>query len=110
ALFQRSFYLQFSAARYACVGDLELGRGPLNALVRGIRMPALGERILISTDTAALWSPPPIAAGVQPDLRALRRAAAGRVPEEGLGCLILGEHNALCTHAQPALEALERWL
>ena len=32
------------------------------------------------------------------------------MPEEGLGCLILGVHNALSVHAQPALEAIDRWL
>jgi hypothetical protein len=33
-----------------------------------------------------------------------------RTPEEGLGCLLLGQYNALATHAQPALEALDEWL
>ena len=37
-------------------------------------------------------------------------AAARRIPAEGLGCLVIGKHNALSGHAQPALDALERWL
>jgi hypothetical protein len=58
---------------------------------------------------AKTWQPPPYQPG-QPDLSALREAARARVPPQGLGCLILGAHNALSGHAQPALEALERWL
>src|SRR5918992_1191582 len=34
----------------------------------------------------------------------------GLVSQEGLGCTILGVHNALSVHAQPALEAIDRWL
>jgi hypothetical protein len=43
-------------------------------------------------------------------LQALRAAARGRAPREGLGGLVLDAHNSLSGHAQPALEALERWL
>ena len=35
---------------------------------------------------------------------------AQRIPAEGFGCLLIGKHNALSGHAQPALDALERWL
>lgn len=103
AVFQRSFYLKVGG-RYACIGGASLGRGPLNALVEGLRTPAIGERLSVSV--ASLWAPPPFAARLlDPD-----SLKAAKVPGEGLGCLILGEHNALSVHAQPALEALQSWL
>jgi hypothetical protein len=106
AVFRRSFYLVIGG-RYACVGDASLGRGPLNALVDDFRLPAIGERVSLAVTQT--WTPPP-APHATPDLRALREAARGRVPAEGLGCLVVDAHNALSGHAQPALEALERWL
>ncbi len=108
AAFRRSFYLRCPGERYACVGDAALGRGPLNVLVSDFRMPALGERLSIALDSAALWQPPASAFNV--DLDALKQAARPRIPAEGLGCLVIGAHNALSGHAQPALDALERWL
>lgn len=101
AAFRRSFYLRFPGERYACVGDESLGRGPLNALVADLRIAALGDRVTVSV--ASVWQPP-------------RQAPTGfflkdiRIPEEGLGCLLLDQYNALATHAQPALEALDEWL
>jgi len=109
ALFRRSFYLRCPGERYACIGDASLGHGPLNALVANLSLPALGERLFVSTENSPPWRPPPQQAG-QPDLEKLKQAARNRVPAEGLGCLVLGAHNALSGHAQPALEALERWL
>ncbi len=109
AAFRRSFYLRFPGGRYACIGDLSLGRGPLNVLVGELKIPPLGERVGLDTATARTWAPPPHEPG-RLNLDALRRAARPLVPGEGLGCLILGTHNALSGHAQPALEALERWL
>lgn len=108
AVFRRSFYLKCPNERYACVGDATLGRGPLNVVVASATMPALGERVRISMQSAALWTPPPHETAV--DVALLREKARSRVPAEGLGCLVLGAHNALSGHAQPALEALERWL
>jgi hypothetical protein len=32
------------------------------------------------------------------------------VPREGLGVLVVDQHNGLSGHAQPALDAIERWL
>jgi hypothetical protein len=110
ALFRRSFYLRFPGERYACVGDPSLGRGPLNALVAGVAMPALGDMIAVSVEQAALWTPSPITAGGRPELSWLQNAAIGRVPEDGLGCLIIGTHNSVANHAQPALDALGAWL
>jgi hypothetical protein len=107
AHFRRSFYLQVGA-RYACVGDPSIGRGPLNALVDEFRLPAPGEGVSLSVEE--IWTPPALPPHAVPDLRALRDAARGRVPNEGLGCLVIDAHNSLSGHAQPALEALERWL
>jgi hypothetical protein len=110
AVFRRSFYLRFPGERYACVGDMSLGCGPLNALVPEFQLPARGERIALDLTGAQLWTPPPLPPGAEADVRALRVAARGRVPREGLGCLVVDEHNSLSGHAQPALDALERWL
>jgi hypothetical protein len=109
AVFRRSFYLRLPGERYACVGDLSLGHGPLNALIANLRIPVLGEHLSVSVGNATAWQPPPHQPG-QPKLNELKEAAKDRIPAEGLGCLILGAHNALSGHAQPALEALERWL
>ena len=109
AAFRRSFYLKLGD-RYACIGDRSLGRGPLNALVAAFVEPPLGARVLVATETAQPWAPRPMNGGARPHLDALRACLDGHVPQEGLGCTILGVHNALAVHAQPALEALDRWL
>ena len=109
AVFRRSFYLRCPGERYACLGDTSLGNGPLNVLVANLAPPRLGERITVSLSQAKAWRPPAHAAG-QPNVDALRRAAGKRVPAEGLGGLVVGAHNGLSGHAQPALDALERWL
>jgi uncharacterized protein DUF2877 len=110
AVFRRSCYVAFGPERYACVGDASLGRGPLNALAPDFALPVIGERFALEQEAAELWTPPPLAPGATPDVRALQRAARGRVPREGLGCLVVDAHNSLSGHAQPALEAIERWL
>jgi len=102
AVFQRSFYLRIED-RYACVGHPALGRGPLNALVREYRAPALGERVSVSAELT--WTPPPFRAI---EISSLQKNL--KVPDEGLGCLLIGEHNALSAHAEPALGALDAWL
>jgi len=109
AAFRRSFYLRCPGERYACIGDASLGHGPLNVLVTELKIPAIGERVSVDTGHARLWAPPLHKPG-HPKLDELRDAARNGVPAEGLGGLILGAHNALSSHAQPALEALERWL
>jgi hypothetical protein len=110
AVFRRSCYIRFPGERYACVGDASLGRGPLNALVDELSLPAIGERVSLALEGAELWAPPPAPRTPEPDIKALRDAARGRVPSEGLGCLVLDAHNSLSGHAQPALDALDRWL
>jgi hypothetical protein len=109
AVFRRSFYLRVGQ-RYACIGDSSLGRGPLNALVAHFAEPAMGERMAISMDQVAKWTPRPMTGAARPQLGALRASLDGHVPQDGLGCTILGVENALSVHAQPALDALERWL
>ena len=108
AAFRRSFYLRFGN-KYACIGDASLGRGPLNALVADFTEPPLGARVTVSTDSAQRWEPAARGNG-RLNIDALRAYLDGHVPEEGLGCVILGVHNPLAMHAQPALEALDRWL
>ena len=101
AAFHRSFYLRFRGERYACIGDASLGRGPLNALLEDFHPMAIGARVCVSA--GPVWLP---------DALPVTFASVGeaRVPDEGLGCLLAGQYNALATHAQPALEALDEWL
>jgi hypothetical protein len=108
AVFRRSFYLRVEN-KYACIGDASLGRGPLNALVADFSEPSLGASVTVSTDNAQHWEPVTRGNG-RLNTEALRACLDGHVPEEGLGCVILGVHNPLAMHAQPALEALDRWL
>jgi hypothetical protein len=104
AAFRRSCYLRLPGDRYVCVGDASLGRGPLNALVARFAPAALGERIAVSV--ASVWKPPSL--GIK--LFEVSSLEKIKVPEEGLGCLLTGQHNALAEHAQPALAALDEWL
>src|SRR5690349_13220900 len=108
ARFQRSVYLRLPGGKYACVGDPSLGCGPLNALVDGFTAPPMGERL--SVEVGSVWTPPPAPPHAAPDLAALQSAARGRVPPEGFGVLVAGQQNGLSAHAQPGLDALERWL
>jgi len=110
AVFRRSCYAGFPGGAYVCIGDTLLGCGPLNALVPDFRIPSLGERVTLDIAGARLWTPAPFSHQAEPSLQALRAAARGRVPREGLGCLVVDAHNSLSGHAQPALDAIERWL
>ena len=108
ARFQRSVYLRMPGERYACIGDPGLGCGPLNALVDGFSPPALGARLAV--EVQSVWTPPAAPEHASVDLRVLQAAARGRVPDDGLGCLVVDAHNGLSGHAQPALDAIDRWL
>ena len=110
AVVRSSAYLRFSGERYACVGDASLGRGPLNALLEDYRAPAPGERLRLDLAGAERWQPPSLPPHAAPEMGPLREAARGRAPREGLGGLVVDAHNSLSGHAQPALDALERWL
>lgn len=109
-LLRTSAYVRFADERYACVSDAALGDGPLNAIVEPFVMPAIGERVQLDVHSAARWAPPSLPPDAMPDLEPLREAALKRAPREGLGGLVVDAHNALSGHAQPALDALERWL
>jgi hypothetical protein len=109
ALFRRSFYLRLTGERYACIGDPSLGRGPLNALVTNFSPRQIGEKLSVSLHDAPIWQPPALPLG-SPNVMTLKKAAQARAPAEGFGCLVAGTHNALSVHAQPALEAIDRWL
>jgi hypothetical protein len=109
AVFRRSCYVRFGE-RYVCVGDRSLGRGPINALVDDFQAPAIGERLALSVAAAEVWAPAPLPATASPEPWRLREAARGRVPGEGLGGLVVDAHNVLSGHAQPALEAIDRFL
>jgi hypothetical protein len=107
-IFHRSYYVAFADGRYACVGDPSVGRGPLNALVDDFRLPVVSAPVVLSV--ASRWAPPALPSNPVIDIGALEYAARHRVPHEGFGCLIVGAHNSLSGHAQPALDAIERWL
>jgi hypothetical protein len=108
AVFRRSFYVH-SHGKYACIGDAALGCGPLNVLVAAFEPPPMGTAVTVSLDGAKTWVPL-AQRSARPNLKALHACLDGHVPDEGLGCVILGVHNALSVHAQPALEAIDRWL
>jgi hypothetical protein len=110
AAFRRSCYVSFTDGRYACIGDASLGRGPLNALVDAFAIPPIGARVELSLQGAQRWVPAPLPPNPAIDIGALQYAAQGRAPREGLGCLVVDAHNSLSGHAQPALDAIERWL
>jgi hypothetical protein len=110
AVFRRSYYVRFPGERYVCVGEASLGCGPLNALVDAFTLAPIGAKLNVSLQGARRWVPPALPPNPAIDVGALRYAAQGRVPSEGLGCLVLDAHNSLSGHAQPALDAIERWL
>jgi hypothetical protein len=110
ARLRRACYVQFPGGRYACIGEASLGCGPLNALSEEPCLPAVGERVRLDFAGAATWSPPGLPEHAAADVQALRQAARALVPAEGLGCLVVEAHNSLSGHAQPALEAIDRWL
>ena len=110
ALLRRGFYLRFPGGRFSRIGDAALGGGPLNALVEALPGATLGQRFTVDTAHAEPWKPPDCTGAFPENAGAIARAAAGRAPAQGLGGLIAGSHNPLSVHAQPALEALERWL
>jgi Protein of unknown function (DUF2877) len=110
AFARRGFYLRFPGGRFARVGDAALGAGPLDAILDSLPSVALGQQVRIDAANASLWTPPAPNGAFPDNAAAIAAAAARHAPAEGLACLIAGSHNPLSVHAQPALEALERWL
>ncbi len=138
ALFERSFYVSVAGA-FVCIGDATLGDGPLNAVCAapaGTSWRRLGVRVGASTRCAAgtlrvapslafdlaharPWRPPAPRPWSAPSLFRglvrLRRLAAGRVPEDGLGGLVLtaarlGAATPVRRRAAAPAAALGRWL
>ena len=138
AVFDRSFYVALDG-RLACIGARDLGDGPLNVVSgapRGTEWPASGvrtnDRVAIANRSvrigaqftfdlvgAATWRP-----GTAPDwtpaslghgLAEIEACATGRLPEEGLGALILSDgataHSSAVLRAAAAPAAcLRNWL
>lgn len=138
ALFERSFYVSV-AGGFVCIGDGTLGDGPLNAvcaLPAGTPWRRLGVRVGAATrcTDAELWVSPGLAfdlacarawrppappswsaVSLARGLDRLHRLAVGRVPEDGLGGLVLtaGRLRAASPvrrRAAAPAAALGRWL
>jgi len=56
AAFERSCYAE-NAAGIACLGSRALGRGPLNVIVDGFEVPAIGESVRVEYASASIWRP-----------------------------------------------------
>jgi Protein of unknown function (DUF2877) len=56
ASFERSCYVETSAG-IACLGGAGLGLGPLNAIIDGFQLPAIGDVVSIDSSSALLWQP-----------------------------------------------------
>lgn len=110
ALLRGGFYLRFGGGRFARVGDAALGGGPLNVLVEVLPAARLGETLLLSLENCTAWVPAAPNGAFPGNAAALAERAAAQAPLQGLAGLIRGSHDALTGHAQPALEALQRWL
>lgn len=110
ALLKNGFYLRFPGGRFARVGDAALGGGPLHVLVEALPAATLGQAFAVSLEDCAAWAPPAPNGAFPGDAAALAGRAAPHAPLQGLAGLIGGSHNALTGHAQPALDALQRWL
>lgn len=111
AVFQRGCYARFDGNRFVFFSGASLGRGPLNALVSDYQAPALGSRATASLDQMQCWrAPAPGAAPQRQALTGLLGAVPGRIPKDGLACLIVGAANQLTEHAHAALQALDAWL
>ena len=119
AVFRSSFYLE-ADGEFACIGNEALDLSPLNLITAApgnMDWPAGGMRVdtpwKVSTDTvyvggryafpasaAAVWQPQAVpdgwrAADLRRGLKALRKHAEGRIPQDGLGYVILGDHGPL---------------
>jgi len=112
ALFARSFHME-AGADFVCIGDLSIGRGPLNAIVEPAswawmagHLPPVGavahfgdgkiecDRLTLVTAAASSWFPPPwprdperkTLTGALDDLE---RLACEKAPVESIACVAL---------------------
>jgi hypothetical protein len=138
AVFARSFHLR-GGADYVCIGDLSIGRGPLNAIVDPAgwawmvgHLPSVGaearisygiiecDRIALITAAASSWLPPPWPckperATLTVALDNLERLAREMAPVEGIARLtLLGATglpgSALGRVARPRIARLRDWV
>ena len=111
AVFERSCYLQGQGGRLVCVGATDIGRGPINALVRQFVAPRMDQCLEVSVAKARRWQPSRQQALWSSEaIAALTCAAQGRVPLDGLGGLIVGATSPLIVQARIALDRLAQWL
>ncbi len=139
ALFASSFYVR-TRAGLICVGSESLAPSPLTLVTTapagthwpasGLRLDAgvsisaraigVGNRFVFPLSEAAEWSPDPVpdawqALDLKRGVRAFREAAAGRVPVQGLGSMLIPGHRfareqRVCRVAEAPTAALRRWL
>jgi hypothetical protein len=137
AVFSRSLYLE-SDGDFICIGDPDIGRGPLNAelghagwMRLAAAVPPIGTSVRIAqgafrigglaldTTRAELWRPAPwpSAAGRKGVLQALQRAqhvAGEQAPVDGIARTVLGpageQHSAFERVARPRVELLRAWV
>ena len=145
AVFERSLYIQTAPERLVCIGEDALPPGPLIALISGWFSPSALPRAhsavwregrdlhfeetgtILRTDTAALWSPPPVPPCDPARLRvaraAMTRLDAGLRPSDGFAPLLplhteedsqessAERAEAVLLHAaRQGLDALRAWL
>ena len=138
ALFNSSFYLE-SESGFVCIGNENLGPGPLNLVTMapaGTNWPASGlrlnEQVSVSANTlrvgsrfsflmtkACTWSPEPISGwdilDLERGIRNIREVAAHHVGSEGLGSFLIPgfqptPEHCVCATAAKAIAELRRWL
>lgn len=137
AVFSRSFYVELSGG-LVCLANVGLGSCPLNlaaavpvttdwcasgvavddaATVIGPKL-HVGARLTFDLSGAVDWEPallstPPDPSQIALGLKLFREMARGRLPVQGLGCLLGFENepdNEMARRVQPELSDLCRWL
>jgi hypothetical protein len=136
AVFERSFYLR-SGDDFVCVGEPDIGNGPLTlighlglvsnlglqprqSVTVGDRHIAIGRSIRLTLDQSEAWRPPPWPICLSPvrlieTCAALERRAATDAPQEGLArvCGVgetFGLEPPLARIGRPRIATFERWL
>jgi Protein of unknown function (DUF2877) len=135
AVFNRSLHLEANGD-FLCLGDANIGRGPLNAIVPteaweqlGRAVPPVGSTVLVDRRSfgaatidsagAALWRPAPWPnpanrERVAQAVAQLTHLCVARAPEDGLARLALvpaaRPNSALARVARPRIDRLRAWL